>query len=139
MWTYYLWCSWPTSLACIYLDVTELKRLVAYARSRANLLTKLIPEDQTDSCRWVVLHRDRLPYPHRLLFPSEVNRGRQAARVNASKAFGPFLLLEDMKGSLEEVKNKMMVDLASTSKPPLTKSKISVQIHIKLNTVIEMR
>ena len=61
------------------------------------------------------------------------------ARVNASKAFGPFLLLEDMKGSLEEVKNKMMVDLASTSKPPLTKSKISVQIHIKLNTVIEMR
>lgn len=75
---------------------------------------------------------DRLPYPHRLLFPSEVNRGRQVA-------FGPFLLLEDMKGSLEEVKNKMMVDLASTSKPLLTKSQISVQIHIKLNMVIEMR
>ncbi|KAH9791206.1 hypothetical protein KPL71_003659 [Citrus sinensis] len=37
-------------------------------------------------------------------------KGRHVARVNASKAFGPFLLLEDMKGSLEEVKNKMMVD-----------------------------
>ena len=36
--------------------------------------------------------------------------GRHVARVNASKAFDPFLLLEDMKGSLEEVKNKMMVD-----------------------------
>ncbi|GAY55606.1 hypothetical protein CUMW_165470 [Citrus unshiu] len=54
--------------------------------------------------------------------------GRQAARVNASKAFGPFLLLEDMKGSLEEVKNKMMVDLASTSKPPLTKILFNVLV-----------
>ncbi|KAH9663147.1 nucleolar protein [Citrus sinensis] len=105
-------------------NFTELKRLVAYARSSANLLTKLILEDQTDSCRWeclfrtplnnydavVLLHRDRLPYPRRLLFPSEVNRGRHVARVNASKAFGPFLVPEEMKGSSEEVKNKMMVD-----------------------------
>ncbi|KAH9791208.1 hypothetical protein KPL71_003659 [Citrus sinensis] len=37
-----------------------------------------------------------------------LSRWRHVARVNASKAFGPFLLLEDMKGSLEEVKNKMM-------------------------------
>ncbi|KAH9711399.1 nucleolar protein [Citrus sinensis] len=105
-------------------NFTELKRLVAYARSSANLLTKLILEDQTDSCRWeclfrtplnnydavVLLHRQRLPYPRRLLFPSEVNRGRHVARVNASKAFGPFLVPEEMKGSSEEVKNKMMVD-----------------------------
>ena len=35
----------------------ELKRLVAYARSRANLFTKLILEDQTDSCRWGVCEK----------------------------------------------------------------------------------
>lgn len=32
----------------------ELKRLVAYARSSANLLTRLILQDQTDSYRWEV-------------------------------------------------------------------------------------
>lgn len=31
------------------------------------------------------------------------------ARVNASKAFAPFLLPEDMKGGSEEVKSKMLV------------------------------
>ncbi|KAJ4714403.1 nucleolar protein 6 [Melia azedarach] len=102
----------------------ELKRLVAYARSSANLLTKLILEDQTDSYRWecllrtplnnydavVLLHRDRLPYPHRLLFPSEVNKGRHVAHGNASKAFRPFLLPGNVKGSSEELKTKLMVD-----------------------------
>lgn len=97
----------------------ELRRLAAYAKSSANLLAKLILEDQRDSYRWevgnntrhiqlfvyrcrcifnyhdvfpgllqclfrtplsnynaiVLLHRDRLPYPQRLLFPSEVNQG----------------------------------------------------------------
>lgn len=35
--------------------------------------------------------------------------GRQVIRGNASKAFQPFLLPEDMKGSLEEQKSKLMV------------------------------
>ncbi|XP_044469095.1 nucleolar protein 6 [Mangifera indica] len=102
----------------------ELKRLVAYARSSANLLSKLISENQIDSYRWecllrtplnnydavVLLHRDRLPYPHRLLFPSEVNKGKHVVRGDASKAFHPFLLSGDLKGSSEELKNKLMVD-----------------------------
>ncbi|XP_031255043.1 nucleolar protein 6 [Pistacia vera] len=102
----------------------ELKRLVAYARSSANLLSKLISENQTDSYQWecllrtplnnydavVLLHRDRLPYPHRLLFPSEVNKGRHVAHGDVSKAFRPFLLPGDLKGSSEELKNKLMVD-----------------------------
>ncbi|KAE9452914.1 hypothetical protein C3L33_15194, partial [Rhododendron williamsianum] len=68
---------------------SELRRLAAYAKSSANLLAKLNLEDQLDSYRWeclfrtplsnynaiVLLHRDRLPYPQHLLFPSEVNQG----------------------------------------------------------------
>ena len=101
----------------------ELKRLVAYARSSANLLNKLILQDQIDSYKWevslkhlsgfrglwffnflismymncysiifflqcllrtplnnydavILLHRDKLPYPQRLLFPSELNQGK---------------------------------------------------------------
>lgn len=102
----------------------ELKRLVAYARSSANLLTKLILQDQIDFYKWevslkhfsrfiglgllepldffiflcmsysgifylqclfrtplnnydaiILLHMDKLPYPQRLLFPSELNLG----------------------------------------------------------------
>lgn len=35
--------------------------------------------------------------------------GRQVIRGNASKAFQPFLLPEDVKGNLEEQKSKLMV------------------------------
>ena len=108
---------------CILLMQKELKRLVAYARSSANLLTKLILQNQTDSHGWevhythlstfgiaflffcyymflnlylywpicglqclfrtplslydavILLHGDRLPYPKRLLFTSELDQG----------------------------------------------------------------
>ncbi|KAF5958281.1 hypothetical protein HYC85_005506 [Camellia sinensis] len=103
---------------------SELRRLVAYAKSSANLLAKLILQDQHDSYRWeclfrtplnnynavVLLHRDRLPYPRRLLFPSELNQGKHVVRGNASKVFHPFMLPRDMKGSLEELKHKLMVN-----------------------------
>ncbi|KAI8019409.1 Nucleolar protein 6 [Camellia lanceoleosa] len=103
---------------------SELRRLVAYAKSSANLLAKLILQDQHDSYRWeclfrtplnnynavVLLHRDRLPYPHRLLFPSELKQGKHVVRGNASKVFHPFMLPGDMKGSSEELKHKLMVN-----------------------------
>ncbi|PON74894.1 Nrap protein [Parasponia andersonii] len=103
---------------------SELKRLVAYARSSANLLTKLVLEDHSDSLRWeglfrtplnnfdavVLLHRDKLPHPQRLLFPSELKQGMYVARGNPSKIFHPFLLPGDLKGSSEEVRNKLLVD-----------------------------
>ncbi|CAL5371205.1 unnamed protein product [Camellia sinensis] len=104
--------------------LNELRRLVAYAKSSANLLAKLILQDQHDSYRWeclfrtplnnynavVLLHRDRLPYPRRLLFPSELNQGKHVVCGNASKVFHPFMLPRDMKGSLEELKHKLMVN-----------------------------
>ncbi|KAK9285428.1 hypothetical protein L1049_024621 [Liquidambar formosana] len=103
---------------------SELRRLVAYARSSADLLTKLILRDHIGSYRWeclfrtplnnydavILLHRDRLPYPQHLLFPSELNQGKYVARGNASKDFHPFVLPRDMKRSLKELKDKLMVD-----------------------------
>lgn len=105
-------------------NVLELKRLVAYARSSANLLTRLVFQDQTESYRWeclfctpltnydavILLHGDRLPYPQRLLFPSKLNHGRLVARGNASKGFQPFMLPGDLRGSLDKLKNKLLVD-----------------------------
>ncbi|KAL0008143.1 hypothetical protein SO802_009645 [Lithocarpus litseifolius] len=105
-------------------NVLELKRLVAYARSSANLLNKLILPDQVDSYKWecllrtplnnydavILLHRDKLPYPQRLLFPSELNQGKHVAWGNASKVFQPFMSPGDFKGSLEELKNKLLVN-----------------------------
>lgn len=104
--------------------VVELKRVVAYARSSANLLTKLILENQSDTYRWeclfrtplnnydavILLHRDRLPYPQRLLFPSELNQGRHVAHGKSSNAFRPFMLPGDTKGGLEAVKSKLLVN-----------------------------
>ncbi|KAK6922708.1 Nrap protein, domain 6, partial [Dillenia turbinata] len=102
----------------------ELKRLVAYARSSANLLTKLMLEDEIGAYRWeclfrtplsnfdavVLLHKDKLPYPKRLLFPSELNQGRQVARGKASKIFHPLISPKDMRDNLENLRNKLLVD-----------------------------
>ncbi|CAN8328094.1 unnamed protein product [Cochlearia groenlandica] len=109
-------------------NLSELKRLVAYARSSANVLSKLVLQEHNDSVQWeclfrtplnnydavVLLHRDRLPYPHRLLFPSELNQGKHVARGKASKGFNPFLLPGDLKRSGDELKSKLMVDFEPT-------------------------
>ncbi|RAL52526.1 hypothetical protein DM860_017220 [Cuscuta australis] len=103
---------------------TELKRLVAYATSSANLLTKLISQDQHDSNGWkclfrtplcnydavVLLHRDKLPYPHHLLFPSELQQGHCVVRGKPTKTFHPFILTANLRNSYKELKSKMMVD-----------------------------
>ncbi|KAL3039003.1 hypothetical protein AAZX31_01G163500 [Glycine max] len=102
----------------------ELKRLVAYARSSANLLAKLTFLEEIGPFRWeclfrtplnnydavIFLHKDKLPYPQRLLFPSEVNHGTHVAEGQASKCFQPFLLPKDLKGRPEELRNKLLVD-----------------------------
>ncbi|OVA07033.1 Nrap protein [Macleaya cordata] len=100
---------------------SELKRIVAYARSSVEFLTNLIVQDQIDSQRWeclfrtplsnydavILLHRDKLPFPQRLLFPSEMNQaGKHVAEGKASKEFHPFM----SRGSLEEMKKKLMVN-----------------------------
>ncbi|XP_057421446.1 uncharacterized protein LOC130715357 isoform X2 [Lotus japonicus] len=102
----------------------ELKRLAAYARSSANLLMKLTFHKEIGPYRWeclfrtplnnydaiIVLHKDKLTYPQRLLFTSEVDHGTQVAKGHASKFFQPFLLPKDLKGRPEELKNKLLVD-----------------------------
>ncbi|KAM2667274.1 hypothetical protein EV2_018984 [Malus domestica] len=108
----------------------ELKRLMAYAGSSANLLTKLISEDHNDNYRWeclfrtplnsydavILLHREKLPYPQHLLFPSELNQGVHVARGNASMVFHPFLLPGDMKGNSEALRNKLLKEYPNTFK-----------------------
>uniref|UniRef100_A0A7N0T892 Nucleolar protein 6 n=1 Tax=Kalanchoe fedtschenkoi TaxID=63787 RepID=A0A7N0T892_KALFE len=103
---------------------SELKRLMAYARSSADLLTKLVLNAQMGSYQWeclfrtplnnydavVLLHRDKLPYPQYLLFPSEMSLGKLVACGNPSKSFHPFLMPEDFKGSVEDLKSKLLVD-----------------------------
>ncbi|XP_051127399.1 uncharacterized protein LOC127248890 [Andrographis paniculata] len=103
---------------------TDLKRLAAYATSSANFLNNLIMKNQTDSYGWeclfrtplnnynavVLVHRDKLPYPHHLLFPSEINRGKRVIHGRASKSFNPFLLPKGLQGSLGELRNKLMVN-----------------------------
>ncbi|KAK2426733.1 nucleolar protein [Trifolium repens] len=102
----------------------ELKRLVAYARSSANLLRKLTFQEEIGPYRWecilrtplnnydaiIILHKDKLAHPQRLLFSSEVVHGTQVAKGHASKFFQPFLLPKDLKGRPEELKNKLLVD-----------------------------
>ncbi|VVB10024.1 unnamed protein product [Arabis nemorensis] len=109
-------------------NLSEQKRLAAYARSSANVLSKLVLHEHNDSVQWeclfrtplnnydavVLLHRDKLPYPRRLLFPSELNQGKHVARGKASTAFNPFLLPGDLKRSHEELKKKLMVDFEPT-------------------------
>ncbi|MFS7973292.1 putative Nrap protein domain 1 [Helianthus anomalus] len=102
-------------------SITELKRLAAYAKSSSNLLTKLIMQGLQDSYGWecifrtplnnydavILLHRDKLPHPERLLFPSELNQGKLVAQGNASKTFQPYLLT---KGSTKDLQDQLYIN-----------------------------
>ncbi|KAF9609709.1 hypothetical protein IFM89_018157 [Coptis chinensis] len=112
--------AWTRSSPTSY----ELKRLVAYARSSADFLTNLILQIQSDSRKWeclfrtplnnydavILIHRDKLPFPQRLLFPSDMNQGRHVAQGDPSSEFHPFMLHGNMKESLEEMKKTLMVN-----------------------------
>ncbi|KAK7309292.1 hypothetical protein RJT34_05888 [Clitoria ternatea] len=105
-------------------NAMELKRLVAYARSSANLLMKLILQEEIGPYRWeclfrtplnnydaiIILHKDKLSYPQRLLFSSEVHHGTQVAKGHASTYFQPFLLSKELRGRPEELKTRLLVD-----------------------------
>ncbi|KZV53865.1 nucleolar protein 6 [Dorcoceras hygrometricum] len=108
----------------------ELRRLVAYAVSSSKLLTRIVMENQIDPYQWqclfrtplsnydavILLHRDKLPYPHHLLFPSEVKQGKHVIIGRASKSFQPFFLSRDMDGSWHELKNKLMKEFSNVFK-----------------------
>ncbi|KVH92355.1 Nrap protein [Cynara cardunculus var. scolymus] len=105
-------------------SVSEVKRLAVYARSSSNLLTKLIMQGQLDSYGWecifrtplnnydavILLHRDKLSYPQRLLFPSELNHGKLVAQGNASKIFHPFLLPNGVTGTRKDLEDQLYIN-----------------------------
>ncbi|KAK9164157.1 hypothetical protein Syun_005059 [Stephania yunnanensis] len=98
-----------------------LRRMMAYARSSADYLTKLIMQGQTDSHIWeslfrtplnnydavLLLHGDRLPFPEHQLFSNDIAQGKLVARGKASKIFDPYIRLQ---GSLANMKDKLLVN-----------------------------
>ncbi|CAF2100118.1 unnamed protein product [Brassica napus] len=102
--------------------------LVASARSSANVLSKLVLQEHNDSVQWeslfrppldkydavVLLHRENLPYPRRLLFPPKLNQGPKAgdhvARWEASTYVNRFLLPGYLERSHEQLKEELMLD-----------------------------
>ncbi|KAL6005249.1 hypothetical protein ACLOJK_005811 [Asimina triloba] len=109
-------------------EINVLRRIMLYAQSSADLLTNLIQEGQTGPYRWeclfrtplknydvvILLHTDKLPYPQRLLFSSEMNQGRCVVQGNASKDFHPYISLVNRQQRFEEMRNKLMVNFDPT-------------------------
>ncbi|KAH0855124.1 hypothetical protein HID58_020474 [Brassica napus] len=108
-------------------NLSEQKRLVASARSSANVLSKLVLQEHNDSVQWeslfrppldkydavVLLHRENLPYPRRLLFPPKLNQGPKGdhvARWEASTYVNRFLLPGYLERSHEQLKEELMLD-----------------------------
>ncbi|ONK58586.1 uncharacterized protein A4U43_C09F14590 [Asparagus officinalis] len=105
-----------------------LKRMASYAQSSADLLTNLILDGQNGSFTWeclfrtplnkydaiVLLHRDKLSYPQRLLFPAEVNHGKHVIWGKANKDFQPYMTLRNALRSLEDARNGLLVDFDPT-------------------------
>uniref|UniRef100_A0A1D1YCT8 Nucleolar protein 6 n=1 Tax=Anthurium amnicola TaxID=1678845 RepID=A0A1D1YCT8_9ARAE len=104
-----------------------LKRLVRYAQSSADFLTNLIIQGQSGPYTWeclfrtplnnydavVLLYQDKLCYPQRLLFPTDMKHGKHVIRGKASSAFQPYLPLGGSK-NLEDVRNILMVGFDPT-------------------------
>ncbi|KAG0485396.1 hypothetical protein HPP92_009475 [Vanilla planifolia] len=105
-------------------NVEVLRRMASYARSSADLLTNLIQQGQTGPYTWeclfrtpmnnydavVLLHRDKLSYPRRLLFPNEISLGKQIIQEKASKEFKPFLELDNIVECSDDARSKLLVN-----------------------------
>ncbi|WOK92270.1 nucleolar protein 6 isoform X1 [Canna indica] len=107
---------------------TVLKRIASYARSSADLLSNLILQGADGPYTWecllrtplnnydavAVLHHNKLSNPHHLLFPAEVNCGKHIICGKASKDFHPYMSLRGRVQSLDDAKNKLMVNFDPT-------------------------
>ncbi|KAK1324081.1 hypothetical protein QJS10_CPA02g01160 [Acorus calamus] len=119
-----------------------LKRIVSYARSSAAFLTNLILRGQSGPYTWevfilsaafdalglqclfrtplnnydavILLHKEKLPFPQRLLFPAEMTQGKKVIQGKASKDFQPYMSVWRTNESLEEARNKLMVNFDPT-------------------------
>ncbi|KAI0493308.1 hypothetical protein KFK09_027585 [Dendrobium nobile] len=117
-------------LATTYDKISEiLKRMAAYARSSADLLTKLILQGQNGPYTWeclfrtpmnnydavVILHPDKLSYPQRLLFPSSISHGKHVIQGKAGEDFNPFIQLGGGAAqSFEDARSKLLVNFDPT-------------------------
>ncbi|KAJ0961338.1 hypothetical protein J5N97_000600 [Dioscorea zingiberensis] len=105
-----------------------LKRLASYARSSADLLTTLILQGTSGPYRWeclfrtpfnnydavVLLHQDKLPYPHQVLFPTDMNQGKHVIWGNASNDFHAYISLGGSIKSLEDARDRLMINFDPT-------------------------
>ncbi|XP_064957513.1 uncharacterized protein LOC135581344 isoform X1 [Musa acuminata AAA Group] len=105
-----------------------LKRISSYAQSSADLLTNLILHGADGPYTWeclfrtplntydavVLLHHNKLSNPQHLLFPAEMNCGKQVIRGKANKDFQPYMILGGGVQSLEDARNKVMVNFDPT-------------------------
>ncbi|RLN30373.1 nucleolar protein 6 isoform X2 [Panicum miliaceum] len=107
-----------------------LKRLAAYAKSSAELLTNLILNGQSGQYSWeclfrtpmsnydavVLLHQEKLCRPDHVLFPAETPNGKLVIWGEPSKEFHPYMPLN--KGavkSLHDARDKLLVNFDPTT------------------------
>ncbi|CAL4904049.1 unnamed protein product [Urochloa decumbens] len=107
-----------------------LKRMAAYAKSSAELLTNLILNGQSGQYTWeclfrtpmsnydavVLLHQEKLCCPHHVLFPAEAPNGKLVIWGKPSKDFHPYMPLH--KGavkSLHDARDKLLVNFDPTT------------------------
>lgn len=100
-----------------------LKRLIAYARSSANLLTELI-KGREDDRKWlsifrtptssydalVELHLDCLPHPNRVLFPPE-GLGESILSKAAPKSISPLLPPAILNMGIKAARDHLIIGL----------------------------
>ncbi|KAG2615033.1 nucleolar protein 6-like [Panicum virgatum] len=102
-----------------------LKRMAAYAKSSAELLTNLILNGQSGQYTWeclfrtpmsnydavILLHHEKLCCPSHVLFPAETPNGKLVIWGKPSKDFHPYMPLN--KGavkSLHDARDKLLVN-----------------------------
>ncbi|PNT65398.1 hypothetical protein BRADI_4g41717v3 [Brachypodium distachyon] len=107
-----------------------LKRMAAYAKSSAELLTNLIIHGQSGQYTWeclfrtplsnydavVLLHQEKLCRPHHVLFPAETPNGKLVIRGNPSNSFHPYMSLNStVMRSLHDARDKLLVNFDPTA------------------------
>ncbi|KAG2623176.1 hypothetical protein PVAP13_3KG040362 [Panicum virgatum] len=107
-----------------------LKRMAAYAKSSAELLTNLILNGQSGQYTWeclfrtpmsnydavILLHHEKLCCPSHVLFPAETPNGKLVIWGKPSKDFHPYMPLN--KGavkSLHDAREKLLVNFDPTT------------------------
>lgn len=103
-------------------DNISLKRLIAYARSSAELLTRLVGGEVLEGWKslfrtplqcydaLILLHRDKLAYPSQILFNADIKQGSLPVTTQeASMDFLPYLSPLVIRKGFQEARNHLLV------------------------------